>query len=125
MKNLTVTKALPNFTRWEVDDFQQLEKSGIGFISVRIYSAPATAYYLEKKLTVRNGGRSDSIGYEATVGGDLADQLKVTPNAIDTPTGYDDAAAAFRSGAGAGGRKNALEAWMLTTGIAQASLAGS
>lgn len=130
MKTLTVSKALPpNFTRWQVDDFEIFEKKGYGVVTVQILSPPATGYYVEKKVYIRDAGAmtglTDKIEYVATVGGELKEQLVVTENAINLATAFTDAFTAYRSGANMAARRAALEAWMLTAGVAGSSLAGT
>lgn len=124
MIQLTVAKQLPNFTRWEVDDWEAHERRGYGIVQFILKTGTPTDYTLNRQLFIRNG-LSDVIGYLAVIHGAIGDQLVVTESGLVTPTGFDDADAAFRSGTGGNGRRAALEAFMLSAGIANASLAGA
>lgn len=127
MKTLTVAKPLPNLTRWEVDDADWYEKRGFGVIRVVMRTAGPTNYTIRRELQIRNG-LSDVVSYLAVVGGELQEQLVVTVMSLSTPTGCTDAFAAYRAGGGNGNgqaRRDALEAWMLTSGVAHSSLAGA
>lgn len=124
MITLAVSKPLPNFTRWEVDDWDPREKRNEGLVQLILRTGNATNYTLNRQLWVRNG-TSDVVGYLAVVGGALGDQLVVTENGLATPTGFDDAYAAYRSGNGKAARYAALEAFLLSSGIVNASLASA
>jgi hypothetical protein len=130
MITLSAPKSLPNFTRWEVDDWEAHEKQGIGQAVIILHTGAPTNYTLQKTIFIRNfvtgGRRTDKIGYVATVGGPLGEQLTVTEDAISSPASFTDAHAAYL--AGVGGRPErlqALAAYLLTAGIADSSLAGS
>jgi len=122
MITLAASKPLPNFTRWEVDDWDPREKRGEGLVQLILKTGVATGYTLNRQLWVRNG-MSDVVGYLAVVGGALGDQLVVTESSLSTPTGFDDAYTAYRSGSGKAGRLAALEAFLLSSGIVNATLA--
>jgi hypothetical protein len=124
MISLSVTKPLSNFTRWEVDEWDPREKFGEGILKIILRSAGPTNYTISRQLYVRNG-LSDVLGYLAVVGGAIPDQLVVTEMGLATPTGFDDAYTAYRSGAGKAGRIAALEGFLLSSGIVNATLTGT
>jgi hypothetical protein len=124
MITLAVSKSLPNFTRWEIDDWDPREKRNEGLVQLILRTGVATNYTLNRQLWIRNGA-SDVIGYSAVQGGAIGDQLVVSESGLATPTGFDDAYAAYRSGVGKAGRYAALEAFLLSSGIVNASLAAA
>jgi hypothetical protein len=131
MKTLAAPKSLPNFTRWEVDDWEAHEKAGYGVALIILRTGSPTNYTITKQIWVRNAtpdgaGRTDKIGYVATVGGPIAEQLVVTEGAIASATAFDEAHAAYLSGTpNRAARLDALASHMLAAGIADATLAGS
>jgi hypothetical protein len=130
MITLAVSKPLPNFTRWEVDDWEPNEKRGYGRATVILRSAGPTNYTITRELFIRNAGvgsgRSDKIGYLAPVGGAIADQLVWTPDAVALPTGFTDAHAAYQGAVGNRlARLDALALWMLANSVADSSLASA
>ncbi len=133
MITLTASKPLPNFTRWEVTDWEAYEKRGYGMATVAIRSAGPTDYTVTKQIFIRNvnpaqsaSGLTDRVRYAAVVGGAIADQLVVDSAALSLPTGFDDAMNAYLSGVGGRqARLNALASFLLTAQIADSTLAGS
>jgi len=125
MITFTTPKPLPaNITRWEVDDWEPHERAGWGIATIIMHTPTSTDLRVRRQIYIRNG-LCDRIGYVANVGSMFADLLQVTEAVVSLPTGFTDAYAAYRGGAGQGGRNNALELWLLANGLADATMAGA
>lgn len=134
MKLLNTTVPLGNANRWRVEKatpydehsrlviFVQLINNGNALVSemtlnVENYDAGANPPTTEK-------GKSDrvSINTSTTV---ISAALQIEPRVLNLPTGYTDGLAAWKAGGTLAQRREALETWMLTAGVAGANLAGT
>ncbi len=136
MITFTVAKSMPNLTRWEVDDWEAHVRLGFGIATVVVHTPAVSGdYRITKAVIIRNSpasspgpahGPSDKVGYLAVPSGAIDDQIRVTPGSINLVTGFTDAHAAYRAAAGGeAAALGALATWMLTSGVADATMAGS
>lgn len=125
---LTTPIPVPNVTRWMISAVNANDDTSIMIVTIEFRSAPATNQLLVRAtLQIANvvaGGLTTKIARQTPiVGGNSSDIL--TFSQLSLPTGYDDAIAAWRSGATPNARKAALETFLLSSGIVDSSLTGT
>lgn len=116
MLMLTAAITVPNVTRMSVEGFYRSPKTQTAYVYVVVHGAGALVYpYGDKiyELAITNG---PCQGLRATASPvEFTDRVEVFSSTIGT--GFTDAVAQYRSGAGdAGGRQN-LESWMVSNGL--------
>ena len=129
MKNLTVTRALGTANRWRVLHADPAESISRMVITVQLINngnalVSQVIVSVNNYDPVANIGRTDRVSVDAAPA-ELSKALVVEANALALATGYDDAFAAWKAGATQQARREALETWMLTSGVAHSTLAGT
>lgn len=124
MITMTTPRALGQAVKLRVVRAWPHEDVGEADVDVQLLNAP-NIIVCTKRLTIRNG-TSDGLDYNlAPVAGQGIDSaLILSPNVRITPTGYDDATTAWRTGSTSAARLTALEGYLLTSGIFGPTLAG-
>lgn len=126
--SLTTPFAIPNCTRWMVTSVNIDDNNLSMLVTLEFRSPAATSQLIARCVlgiyNLATGGLSSKVIRTAPlVGGGVGDILSFST--ISLPTGYDDAVTAWRGGANATARKNALETFLLTSGIVDSSLTGT
>lgn len=119
--SLTTPIVIPNATRVKVTDLSIEDSLSRAVITVAVLSSPATGRVRRFSLTVRNGA-SASLAKNATAD-DWSNEFAL--GAVDTPTGYDEVEAAYRTGANKAAGFRAVETKLLAIGVLSADFAGT
>lgn len=122
---LTTPVPIPNITRWTASDIRFDDNNFVVTLCVEFRSPPATNQLLSRaNILINNGGNSTKISRATPiVGGNSADIFSY--GNVTLPTGYNDAVTVWRNGANATARTNALEAYLLSSGVMDSSFAGA
>lgn len=121
--NLNVNINLPNATRWMVNTVQVDDDAARMTVLIQLRTTGVTDLIVyEIPLTVINGVSSKLSRAVPTPLQSVTSVLSV--GSLSTPTGFTDAMNAWKGGGNANARKTALEAYLLSSGIVDSSLAG-
>lgn len=124
MITLTTPRPLGSVTKWRVIRVVPDDDNSYAVLTVQVITN-ANFLLAERQLEIHNG-LSDHLEWATPpVGGSLGDAVVHTAGGTLTPTGYDDAVAAWRMGANPAARRSALESWLLAANIVGETLAGS
>ncbi len=126
MITMTTARALGQATKWQVSNVEHDEKGLVAAVTVQLLNA-ANIVISQKTFFIRDNGLSDKLDYNTSpqAGQVITDALVYTPNVLNTPTGYSDAFAAWKTGSTPAARQSALESHLLTVGYMGSTLAGS
>ena len=126
--NLTVAVPYENGQRIVCGKPHIDDDASVMVVPLELRSAPGTNYLLSRKVvTVRNGLCDRVVRVVPAVGGDASDKMSVQPNAIDVPTGFTTALAAWAGGgASSNSKRDALVSHLAAIGVIDtATFAGS
>ena len=127
--SLTTAITLPNITRLVVGRPTINDDDGVMHIPISLRTPGATDYVVDSIVVAIRNGLSDRLVRTAFPfpGMPIGGLVSIQTSAVSTPTGFTDAVAAWAGGgAGAGGKRTALEGALRTLGIIDpTTLAGS
>ena len=125
---LTTPIAIPNVQRWAVANVSIDDNNSVMLADVNLLTSAGTGQVAARaRVAIYNfatGGLSTSISVVTPLSGSDVTSI-LSFSTLSLATGYTDAVTAWRGGATSAARKTALEAFLLSSGICGAGLAGS